>query len=476
MRLIAENGFGDSRNVYAWSMARFRGRIYVGTGRLVACVENQTIDFFLRVSERYVTNPLPGATCPPDPYDMDLRAEIWEYTPRTGKWRRVYRSRADVPNPRAPGKFVARDIAFRGMTVFRDARGRKRLYVGGVTADEYLPELKRKYPPRILSTGDGRHWRATPARDVVVRVPYGVFRPMGFRSLRVWRGRMYVTATPGLTGDGAIFEVKRPWSPRRARFRQITPSSMAVFEIDNFNGALYAGTGDRERGYGVYRITRKRSRYRFEPIVTDGAGRGRTVTSVVSMHAFKGRLYVGSSGWYNEEGTPVSEIIRIDRAGGWQVVTGPARTVRGQLVGPISGLSDGFNNVFTAHFWRMATYRGELVVGTNDWAYLIGARLPGLEPMGGRPGRVRAQGRDGLRPLGQLRRRQLARHHARRLRRQPLRLRRAQPRPGGRSAVRRQREPRPGHEGVELPLERLPVARPRPPPRRSGRARPSPRR
>jgi hypothetical protein len=380
VRLIAQDGFGDPRNTLAWSMARFRGRIYVGTGRQVVCVENWTVDFFLRVSNRYVTNPLPGTTCPADPYDMDLRAEIWEYTPRTGKWRRVYKSRADVPNPRAPGKFVARDIAFRGMTVFRDARGRKRLYAGGVTADEYLPELKRKYPPRILSSRDGRHWRATPARDVVVRMPYGVFRPVGFRSLRVWRGRMYVTVTPGLTGDGAIFEVKRPWSPRRAHFRQITPSTMAVFEFDLFNRALYAGTGDRERGYGVYRITRERSRYRFEPIVTDGAGRGQTVTSVVSMHVFKRRLYVGSSGWWNKELNPVSEIIRIDRAGGWQVVTGPPRTVRGQLVGPISGLGDGFNNPFSAHFWRMATYRGEIVVGTNDWAYLVVLAYPGLEP------------------------------------------------------------------------------------------------
>ena len=103
VRLTAQNGFGDPRNVYAWAMARFRGRVYVGTGRQVACVENQTIDFFLVISNRYVTNPLPGATCPPDPYDMDLRAEIWEYTPRTGKWRRVYKSRADVPNPRARG-------------------------------------------------------------------------------------------------------------------------------------------------------------------------------------------------------------------------------------------------------------------------------------------------------------------------------------------------------------------------------------
>jgi hypothetical protein len=380
VRLVAQNGFGDPRNVYSWSMARFRGRIYVGTGREVVCVENETIDFFLRVSHRYVTNPLPGATCPPDPYDMDLRAEIWEYTPGTGRWRRVYRSRADVPNPRARGKFVARDIAFRGMTVFRDAHGRKRLYAGGVTADEYLPELKRKHPPRILSSDDGRHWRATPARDVVVRVPYGVFRPMGFRSLEVWRGRLYVTATPGLTGDGAIFEVTRPWSPRRVRFKQVTPSRVAVFEFDRFDGALWAGTGDRARGYGVYRITREGSRYHLRPIVTDGAGRGQTVTSVVSMHVFKGHLYVGSSGWYNEESNPVSEIIRIDPAGGWQVVAGAPRTVRGQSAAPISGLSDGFDNVFTAHFWRMATYRGELVVGTNDWAYLTVLAYPELAP------------------------------------------------------------------------------------------------
>ena len=139
----------------------------------------------------------------PEPPARPTRT-TWTCGRRSGSTRRAPGSggastgRARTCRTRAHrGKFVARDIAFRGMTVFRDARGRKRLYAGGVTADEYLPELKRKYPPRILSTRDGRHWRATPARDVVVRMPYGVFRPMGFRSLRVWRGRMYVTATPG---------------------------------------------------------------------------------------------------------------------------------------------------------------------------------------------------------------------------------------------------------------------------------------
>jgi hypothetical protein len=378
--LLAKDGFGDPRNVYAWSMARFRGRIYVGTGRSVACVENITIDFYLRVSDRYTTDPLPGATCPADPYDMDLRAEIWEYTPRTDAWQRVYRSPADIKNPRAPGRFVARDIAFRGMVVHRDAQGRKRLYAAGVTADEYIPELRRTHPPRLLSTADGRHFRATPARDVIVRMPYGIFRPIGFRTMQVLDGRMFVTAIPGLTGDGAIFEVRRPWSPRRAKFRQVTPRSLAVFETEIFRGALYAGTGDRENGYGVYRMRGRGDDVRFRPIVTHGAGRGQIATSVVSMHVFKGRLYVGSSGWWNEEGVPISELIRIGPRGGWQVVAGPPRRLDGVVRSPISGLGDGFNNIFAAHFWRMTTYKGALVVGTNDWAYLVRVAYPGLAP------------------------------------------------------------------------------------------------
>jgi hypothetical protein len=379
VQLIAQNGFGDDRNVYSWSMARFRGKIYVGTGRMVACVEGFTADFYLRVSGKYVQEPYPGAYCPPDAYDMDLRAEIWEYTPRTGRWRRAYRSSADVPNPRERGKFVARDIAFRGMTVYRDAGGHERLYIGGVTADEYIPELKLAHPPRMLSTADGRHFSATPARKLIVRMPYGIFRPIGFRSMRVWQGRMFVTLTPGLTGDGAIFEVTRPWSPRHASYRQISPRTMAVFETQVFNGHLYAGTGDSNRGYGVYETTRQRSGYRFQPVVTAGAGRGSDVTSVVSMGVFKGRLYVGSSGWWGQQ-LPVSELIRIDRAGAWQVVAGKPRIADGEVRVPVSGLGDGFNNMFSAHFWRMGTYRGALVVGTNDWAFLVRTAYPDLEP------------------------------------------------------------------------------------------------
>jgi hypothetical protein len=394
--LLAQGGFGNFRNSFAWSMAWFRGKLYVGTGREVNCVENATVDYYLVLSERYKRRPLTGARCPRNRYDMDLRAEIWQYTPRTRRWRMVYQSPTG-PNPRARRKSIARDIAFRGMVVYRDGRGRKRLYIGGVTANEYIPGLRRRHPPRILSTRDGVHFRATPVRDLIGHTPGGYQRPMGFRSMQVWNGRLYVTASATLAGQGAVFEVIRPWS-RHARFKQVTPPNLAVFEMEVFDGHLYAGTGDRTNGYGVYRISATRRhprghrrahraarryaalRYRLRPIVKGGAGRGATVTSVVSMHVFRDRLYVGSSGWYNNQGIPVSEMIRVDRRGRWQIVAGANRTVNGVTKGPISGLGDGFYNMFSAHFWRMEDYDGALYVSTNDWSYLVKTGFPELEP------------------------------------------------------------------------------------------------
>ena len=38
-----------------------------------------------RCSTTYLTNPSPAVRCPPDPYHMNLRAEIWQYTPATGQ-------------------------------------------------------------------------------------------------------------------------------------------------------------------------------------------------------------------------------------------------------------------------------------------------------------------------------------------------------------------------------------------------------
>ena len=84
-----------------------------------------------------------------------------------------------------------------------------------------------------------------------------------------------------------------------------------------------------------------------------------------------GRLYVGASGWLNSV-FPASELIRVAPDGRWEVVVGnPRLGADGVLRSPLSGLLDGFGNPFNHHFWRMQTFRGALLLGTNDWSWSL---------------------------------------------------------------------------------------------------------
>jgi hypothetical protein len=367
---IATGGFGDARNSYAWSMAWFRGHLYVGTARSQLCVERATMEYYTPMADPYSRHPARGVTCPRSIYDADLRAEIWRYTPRTGRWTRVYRS-PTLPNPRARGKRIARDIGYRAMTVLKRRGHPPALYVGAVTADEFIPELARRHPPRLLRTTDGRHFRALRARPMVIRGEVGPQRPIGFRAMTTFRHRLYVTAGGGLTGDGVVLRVDHPGG-RSPAFRQVSPHGMAVFEMARFAGRLYAGTGSFDTGYGVYR-TDARPPYAWRPVVTGGAGRGKTITSVVSMQPYRGRLYVGASGWSTSL-YPPSELIRVAPDDSWELVVGNRREVGGRLLTPVSRLPDGFGNAFNSHFWRMQVYRGALLLGTNDWSWSLRGR------------------------------------------------------------------------------------------------------
>jgi hypothetical protein len=371
---IARDGFGDARNSYAWSMAWFKGALYVGTARSAMCVENATIAYYLPDAGFYRREPVPGVTCPPTIHQADLRAEIWRYEPGAGRWTRVYRA-PRVPNPRARGRLVARDIGYRGMLVRTERGGRKALYVAALSPGEFIPELRRPRPPRILRTADGEQFRALRARPPVIRTYLGPYRPVGFRALASIGRSLYVTASAGLTGDGVVLRVRHPGG-RSPSFDQVSPPELAVFELAAFGGHLYAGTGDRGSGYGVWHADPDRPR-RWRPVVVDGAGRGSTITSVVSMAPYRGRLYVGANGWLNST-FPSSELIRVARDGRWEVVVGnPRRAADGVLRSPLSGLPDGFGNAFNHHLWRMQAFRGALLLGTNDWSWSLRG-VPGI--------------------------------------------------------------------------------------------------
>jgi hypothetical protein len=372
--VIAQRGFGNVHNSYAWGMAWFRGKLYVGTGRYVSCVEAAITDFYLPGARAYRPYKPPSQHCPRSRWDMDLRAEIWRYTPRTGRWERVYRS-PTVANARAPGRRIARDIAYRGMTVRRNRRGRAALFVSGVSADEIVPEIAREHPPRLLRTFDGKHFRDI-ARTFVIGKSgdFTDHRVVGFRGLTWWRGRLFVLASGAYAGDGSVYEVRDPWRRSKpARFRQVTPRAMSAFEMETFNGQLYVGAGSQQTGYSVWKTNRTRPPYRFRPVVTGGAGRGRLMTGVIAMHRFKGHLYVSAVSWYaTPNQLPTTEMIRIARDDSWQVTVGRPRVgPDGKYRYPLSGLLDGFDNLFVPHIWRIASQNGTLYAGTLDWSFML---------------------------------------------------------------------------------------------------------
>jgi subtilase family serine protease len=378
---IATGGFGDSENSYSWSMAWFKGKLYVGTARSVHCVETLTLEFYFPGEGYYrgEKDGLPEAVCPPDPYDLDLRAGIWQYTPESSTWRRVYQS-PTVPNPRAPGKSVALEIGYRGMAVFTDSQGVEALYVGGVTANEFIPELAETHPPRVLRSVDGETFTPLPTGPGIIRNTFGEQRPMGFRAMVVYDGRLFVTATGGLTGDGVVMEVQNPSGPSPT-WVQVSPETLQVYEMEAFNGSLYIGTGLNTTGYAVWKLTNPSTiPFGFTQVVPFGAGRGTAITSVVSMHVFKGRMYVGANGW-GAGSQPAAEEIRVNPDDTWDVVVGAPRTLTdGTTKSPISGLGDGFGNFFNAHMWRAETHNGAMYIGTNDASSAF-RLIPALGPL-----------------------------------------------------------------------------------------------
>ncbi|MGE3821903.1 MAG: hypothetical protein AB7I30_21020, partial [Isosphaeraceae bacterium] len=362
---------GDRQNSYAWSMQWYQGKLYVGTNRNFQCVEFATLAFYFpALIPLQAIFADPDVPCAPDPADLDLRAEVWRFTPETAHWERVYQSPV-VPNPIAPGKSVALDIGYRDMVTFTEPNGVQALYLVGASAREYTPGLP---PPRILRTTDGVNFAPIPQDPGTA---LGELPAITFRSTAVYNGKFYVTASPGLTGDGFLLESDTPWLGNNT-FRLVTPPALKIYELAVFNGFLYIGAGDATTGYAVYKTNATGDvPYQLTSIVTGGAGRGPVQTSVVSMFPYRGALFVGSAGWYTTL-LPSSELIRVNANDSWDLISGnPRQTPRGYLF-PLSGLSDGFGNPFNAHIWRIQEHNGWLYAGTNDDSW--GFRRTPLDP------------------------------------------------------------------------------------------------
>lgn len=366
-RLVAESGFGDGWNAYAHSMAWFEGRLYVGTTRA-------------SMAAMKLLQPPPDLRpwpieAPADVYTIDRRAEIWQYTPETGAWKRVFQA------PWVPGRTlkrpVPRYIGLRGMTVFQGPGDDKpALYVS-----TWAPVQAE--PPDILRSADGETFEniARPPWDSSVR---------SFRTLQVFKGRVHTTPTGSNTqgiaqecvgSEATIYCSADPragtWGPAsRESFGE--PSNLTVFEMGTFNSHLYAGTVNPQRGFELWKTDGEGGPpYRWTRVLERGAFRGPLNEVVVSLCEFRGALYVGTgivNGGYHRAyrlGPAAAEVLRVWPDDSWELLVGQSRVTPQGLKYPLSGHSAGFDNLFNGYVWRMCVHDDQLYVGTYSWANLL---------------------------------------------------------------------------------------------------------
>lgn len=342
---INEDGFGNCLNSYAWSMEWFKGHLYVGTNKGSFL---QSIGFLD-----------PDYHCTGVDPSVDPAAEIWRYTPETNTWELVFRSPTDVPVWGQPGVFTARDNGFRDMLVYTEADGTEALYVAGLI----YPFLFETRTPRILRSTDGMNFEPIPEDP-------GTFlgdiskSGTGFRAMASYKGRFYITVG-SVVGEGLILEASDP-AGGNDNFRQVSPPGMLAFELSEFNGSLYVGSGEASAftGFQVLKTDATPNGtpyYDFVPVVTNGAYGPYLLgpnNAVLSMKVFQDRLYIGGQ----------NDLVRVNPDDTWDLVVGtPRSTPQGYLV-PLSGLPQGFGNYFTGHFWRMEEQDGSLYLGTWDFS------------------------------------------------------------------------------------------------------------
>lgn len=372
---INDGGFGNIHNSYAWSMAWFNGKLYVGTNPYFPYV----LEYALNVT--------------PDFFELDLRAEIWQYTPEANQWKLVHRSEEHEITINGFAGTTAVDQGYRGMAV----------YNGNLLVSTNVWVGKAA---RFLVSSDGENFEAVEF-DPGMDFPAGVI-PSSFRSLIPFKGKLYTTpcstAVIGNAESGFTLSSEVPvvfesveldlankifhFCPvsnfdNRRRFSRAgnLSKSITIFEMRDFNNYLYVGAAN-VFGFEVWKTDAKGSPpYTWRRIVKRGAGNWRS-RCVVSMHPFNGALYVGSGNFATFASSSPAELIRIWPSDSIELVVGKTRRYQLRVLTPLSGKGEGFDHKYNTYFWRMADHEDWLYLGTYDSTIRYGSEEEKQEEAG----------------------------------------------------------------------------------------------
>lgn len=362
------NGFGDPYNAYPHCMAWFRDHLYVGTTRANLAYRGR----WRSEEGGEGLGQMWPVRIPEGLFDIDLRAEIWRYSPPTQEWSKVYVSPLVVG---IDGFEVPLTIGFRAMTPFQGKSDPEPVL--------YIPTWGSHQTPYavMLRSVDGVHFEEVSDPGLGFPDPY---QPRGVRGLVPFKGRLFSSPASGpqrkqqnTSGNMVIMESADPASGKwhlacEPGFRN--PNNLTVFELCPFNGYLYAGTFNVNEGCEVWKTDAEGvPPYRWKRVIHRGAYRERFNQAAMTLRAFGDFLYVGTAvqeGGIDRENKvgPISpEIIRIHADDSWDLVVGDPRLTPDGLKIPLSGMGPGFGNPFAGYLWAMCVHEGWLYAGNSVW-------------------------------------------------------------------------------------------------------------
>jgi cyclopropane fatty-acyl-phospholipid synthase-like methyltransferase len=363
-RKIAPNGFGDPYNSYPHSMIWFKDHLYVGTTR-----GNIHLLWFT-MGENVSRFSVWPVQQPANPYDLDLRGQIWRYNPRTGEWRQIYLS------PMLMGKEgfeVPLSIGFRGITVFQGKSDPEPALYCTTWASSKGPG------PVLLRSFDGVDF------DQVSRPGLGDPTVATIRAVVPFQGKLFLSPTGTTKGkylanvpDKMVILVnkdpeKDDWQLACEPFFGDS-TNMGIFDMATFHGHLYAATSNSATGFQIWKTKAEGAPpYTWRKVMSHGGYRGKENQGVGHLYEFKGCLYIGTGilGGYDRErniGPASPELFRLYPDDTWDLIVGEPRLTPVGLKIPLSGLGAGYNSPTVGYFWRMCEHEGWLYLGTYDWS------------------------------------------------------------------------------------------------------------
>ena len=366
---IARNGIGDAYNSYPHSMAWYKGKLIMGTTRSNLCLFKIS-----KITKRMDYWPI---ECPDYVYDIDMRAQIWEYDPlhtdgdaENAGWTLNWRS----PHIKNGEEVLPRDLGYRGMCIFQGKSDEEpALYVGTFTP-------ARGEGTRILRSLDAKTFEPIP-------MPEGFDKTIiTLRLIIPFKGKLYTSPTgraggdPNTSGNATIYVTDDPvngnWKVANKPYFG-DRNNVGIFEMLGCGDYLYAGTATLE-GYQIWRTKAEgEPPYYWEKVVGDGAHRGYLSQGVASLCEHDGVLYAGSGiqhggvDMVTGAGPAGPELVRVYEDGSWDLAVGGPRFTIDGVRSSLSGYTPGFGSIFNGYFWRMASHDGWLYLGTFDWSTMM---------------------------------------------------------------------------------------------------------